>query len=312
MSFSRADELRLDEEIHRSISEYNALVGATVAAEFASTKKEARLTVGKLLELTDGLRAIDVEAVLSCPEAVFALRMVCCPPLTRDRLSGLSGVAVKRLCSLESGELPPRPSGRMKLRDVELPAIVSAAKEGIDYDLAPWLAEGRAPSDAEIERLLDIASDRAAVMSDSYNEPKRLLGMRLEDDVERWLSDNGYVERSLGSDGSLSVLQPGDFAKCQTAVELDGTSVWFDFVAAPKAGGAPVFFETRQSSNSVYAVRNRRDTDEAARSAISATGGRFALVLCGHFDLAYVRHQLESGKDVVWHHDLDALRDIGL
>ena len=116
----------------------------------------------KALDASNGLRDLFPKLVIDDPTCLMVLRMLCAPPLARDRLSGLSDTPRGRVKSLEEGSLPTRASAFRALEEEELPAMLVVIKKLIDPALAPWLKENRAPSPEERTKFIAVVSDRVS------------------------------------------------------------------------------------------------------------------------------------------------------
>lgn len=308
---NRWEDDKLLYDIELGAMEYNRLMTPGMTRAFDEAKDIARSRILTLMEQTENLRRIEPERIADVPEALSVLRMLCRPPMTRDRLSGVTGVPIKRIYSLESGGLPLRPSGRKKLLEGELPAIVRAVRENLDHSLAAWVREARDPTQAERERLCDMVADRSAIMSDVRSGSLREMGARVEEDVEGWLRARGYFAAEMACSTSGSLVPEGGYAVCGGALKVPDARRLPSFAVASRRGEL-VFVDVNVSANSNNALHARMAADPAADHLAAAHGGRYAFVLCGMFDAAYVRYQLGRGRHVVWHHDLDGLADLGL
>lgn len=308
------EDLALAEDIRVAAEEFNLLASTYARELHRDARAHARTEIVKLLEETDNFRDLARIELLGHPEGLAVLRSLTCPPLTQERLSGLSRVPIKRIYSLERGQLPVRPSGGRKLLGEEIPRIITTIVENLDSELVPWVGREEAPSDREMDRLVEIAADRFASLSDIQSKCGKHLGENLENDVERWLVRRGYLPAYAKTKDEHHLLPAGTYSHRPPPllVGMNGTLVTAsDFVVNAGGDDRLAYINVKLSQNATTALRTRAATDLLSE-VVQKNGGVFVQVLGGLYDAAYVRHQREKGTVIAWHHRLDDLRKVGL
>jgi len=112
---------------------------------------------------TDFLRAVVPDNLTAHPGILPILRMVCAPPIARDRLIGLAHVSKNLVSSMEGKpDHPPRIPPRMSRTDSDeqLARICETIIELADRDLFSWLETGKNPSKNRITRAASVVADR--------------------------------------------------------------------------------------------------------------------------------------------------------
>ncbi len=79
-------------DIARSVDLYNDWFMKFAPKAYRESRARTAREVEATLKATDSLRNVSPEILRENPGVLPALRMATCPPLARDRLSGLSGV----------------------------------------------------------------------------------------------------------------------------------------------------------------------------------------------------------------------------
>ena len=90
------------------------------------------------------------DVLRASPQILSTLRMGTMPPIARERLSGLAGVTLTLVKTLEGGTIPPR----MEATDLVINTgkILSVPRSMHDDDLFPWVNAGRSPDAMELHR----------------------------------------------------------------------------------------------------------------------------------------------------------------
>jgi len=306
-------------DIARSVDFYNNWFMEFAPKAYRTTRVSTTKDVESALRLTGNLTDISPEVLRSNPTVLPMLRMATAPPIARDRLIGLSGVAPNLVRSMEIGKRIP-PQMKIGLLDPDLLKIGRTIEKLADHDIFVWLKPKRKPSDEEIHRAATIVADRlcgavANPIIRNAQEQRQLAA------IKEWLLDRRYrfVEsRHLTLEG----ISPGTFAfRLNVSVKQSNiakrVNVPIDVVIMPhraKQGNLPVFIEAKSAGD--FTNTNKRRKEEAAKvSQLRATYGekvKFILFLCGYFDSGYLGYEAAEEIDWVWEHRMDDLNQIGL
>ena len=96
-------------DIQRSVDYFNNWFLACAPAAFRSQREMTARKVEAALEATEALRNLSPDVIAGQPAIVHTLRMATCPPIARDRLSGLADLPASVLDNMEgNNRLPPR------------------------------------------------------------------------------------------------------------------------------------------------------------------------------------------------------------
>lgn len=285
----------LQDEIKRSADEYAPAFKEVASAVYAENRAAAAETAREALQSTSNLAQIEPEAIKESPDRLEALCNMCLPPLSRDRLSALSGVPARRIMSLQRGELPTRYSSKIQLVEEDLPAICRVLSDLIDPDLAPWIGEGRPCAEGEEDKLIAIAADRMSAARARVGTAVA-LDAHFSERLIAWLEDYGYSERP--KDGPA---EAGTYAKERRIGTLDVT---------PRGGGDDTILHVSCFADPSNAIRARISLERIAKAP--AAGEHFVYVLAGCVDTPLIAYFEQKGIGYVWAHDLDKLKEYGL
>jgi hypothetical protein len=252
------------------------------------------------------------ETVLSGdPRVVAVLRMCCAPPIARDRLAGLAGVANTPIKALEAGRLPRNAA-------TVLTGVAGTLRPLIDDDLFPWLSGAAAATEVERTRAASVVADRlCGARSDPIirnAQEARQIAL-----LSEWLVKRGYVQQQPASTVALTDMTPGTFAV--RLIVRTGTdtmvNVPVDVVVQPKSPRPtrlPVLFELKSAGD--FANVNKRRKEEAKKMSQLkdhlGSAVEYVLLLCGYFNASYLGYEAAEGIDWVWEHRMDDLNDLGL
>jgi len=182
--------------------------------EFApATYREQRLQVTKVVEdalqKSADLSQITPDILRNHPAVLPTFRMCCCPPVARERLSGLAGVKKTLIEKMEEGSIPPRML--TDALDGALNKIVTVLAALLDVDLFPWLAANKSPDERERHRASTIVADRlCGSMSDPIirnAQERRQLKV-----IGGFLTKLGYRQKAHPPLKPLTEMEPGTFA----------------------------------------------------------------------------------------------------
>lgn len=302
------------EDVAASVDMFNRWFLLAAPQAFRETRARVTSEVEKhLLSSSDG-RDITAEYLKAHPHAVATLRMAGCPPLARERLSGLAGVPKSVVETLEAGKLP-RIQG--EALHAQLEKIASIIVRLMDDDLFPWLSDNSIPSKALRYRASTILADRCCTAAANpivkNLQETRQLGL-----VKAFLEERGYVHSESVSDPRS--MEPGTFS-FRMNVPAKNQSVHVnipvDIVIQPKnprRDRMPILIEAKSAGD--FTNVNKRRKEEAQKvHQIRATYGAdvpFYLFLCGYFDAGYLGYSASEGIDWIWEHRIGDLVKAGL
>ncbi len=291
------------------------------------TYRDKRVETTKQVEQaptwTANLTNIDPALLRSYPSVLQMLRMVTAPPLARDRLVGLAGVAKNLVLNMEVKQrLPPNMS--VTQLDAELANMGAAILGLIDKDLFPWLGTSSRPTEAELHRAASVVADRLCGASSDpiirNAQETRQLGI-----VRDWLTARGYREIPSGTGMKFDQMPPGTFAthmnvpgkQQDNAGNVKIVNIPIDAVVMPRTaapGSSPLLVEAKSAGD--FTHTNKRRKEEATKVAqLRLQYGavvRFVLFLCGYFDSGYLGYEAAEGIDWVWEHRVDDLAAFGV
>ncbi|MDT8390005.1 MAG: XamI family restriction endonuclease [Lentisphaeria bacterium] len=309
-------------DAERSIDFYNDWFLRFAPDTFRTQRRETARQVKVALKKTDLLKDISPEILRENPGILPILRMVCAPPIARDRLVGLAHLSKNLVTSMEGHQgKPPRIPPRMKKTEMleQLQRITDTVMELTDRDLFPWIETGTDPTPKSADRAAMIVADRlCGVASDPIirnAQEKRQLSA-----LSAWLMAKGYEEISPNRVKTVCDLSPGHFAFRMNVPVQDGVNsvnIPVDCVVQPfsaKKGGVPILVEAKSAGDETNT--NKRRKEEAQKfSQLKKQFGEsvsYILFLCGYFGPGYLGYEAAEGIDWVWEHrlsDLDFLFD---
>lgn len=147
MPINRDKPDRWKSDISASVDQFNQWFMEFAPATFRATRLKTAEQVEESLRVTKDFSSITSAFLSSNPKILQTLRMATCPPIARDRLSGLAAVSKSIMQTLEAGKLPARlPAPAL---GTALEKIVAVINQLLDRDIFPWLAFGRSASKTE-------------------------------------------------------------------------------------------------------------------------------------------------------------------
>jgi hypothetical protein len=172
-----------------SVDQFNKWFMTFAPKAYREARSNTVVSVEEGLALSTDLRTITAELIKEHPAILPALRMSTCPPLARDRLTGLADTSKNVIGTLERGKLPPRLAPESL--DGHLRRIADVLSTMLDTDIFPWLEEKRRPTKAERYRSSTIVADRlCGAVADPIvrnAQEKRQLAL-----IEAYLVERGY------------------------------------------------------------------------------------------------------------------------
>lgn len=307
---------RWKQDVANSVDFYNAWFLDFAPPSF----REARVAAAKKVEaaflLTDSCRRLDARTLLGHPEILAVARQLTCPPLARDRLSGLSGVSSSFLkrCEESNGKAL-RPGDTDKLQ-----TALDIVSKMLDKDILTWISsDGGTPSAQRRNRAALVVADR---LCGALADPilRNAQEQRQLDALSEWLRSRGY---RLSEPKAFSDLEPGRFAihvnmPCRVS-KGSGTSVnvSVDLAVLPKSakrGDVPILIEAKSAGDFVNVYKRRKEEGQKMSQLRTQYGDtvRYILFLCGYFDTQYLGYEAAEGIDWVWEHRISDMEGLGL
>ena len=321
MAVNRDKPDRWKVDVAMSVDMYNTWFIDFAPQAFRETRIEVTKDVAASLIATDNLKNLHLEILRQNPSILPALRMCTCPPIARDRLIGLAGVAKSVVDRMEiHGKLPVRLT--IDRQNEELEKIVSLISRLADRDIFPWLDTARTPTETEIYRAATIVADRLCGASAdpivrNAQEARQLL------EIAAWLDERGYRLLSTAQRVRFDEMPPGTYSfRLNLPVNLidEGgktVNIPIDTVIMRKTaqpGDYPLLIEAKSAGD--FTNVNKRRKEEARKvQQLNATYGNrieFVLFLCGYFDSRYLDYEAAEGIDWVWEHRINDLAEFGL
>jgi hypothetical protein len=272
--------------------------------------------VENALAWTDNLAHIETSIIFKHPDILPVLRMTTSPPIARDRLIGLTGVSKNLVETMETkGRFPPSMS--IAVIEKGLQKIGQIITLLADRDIFTWLNDQRAPTSEETYRAAIIVADRlcgAATDPIVRNaQEQRQLAL-----MKQWLENRGYIQ---AANIAFDKMQPGTFSfRLNIPVFLEDrnkVNIPVDTVIMPldaNKGDFPLLIEAKSAGD--FTNTNKRRKEEATKFAqLKINYGehvRFVLLLCGYFDVGYLKYEASAGIDWVWEHRIDDLKEFGV
>ncbi|CAN1558482.1 Restriction endonuclease, type II, XamI [Fimbriimonadaceae bacterium] len=302
------------EDVSASVDMFNTWFMHAAPAAFRETRMKVTGEVEQhLLSSSDG-RAISASYLRANPQALATLRMATCPPLARERLSGLAGVSKTVVESLEAGKIPRIQETALH---TQLEKVAGILVKLMDDDLFPWLTDGSTPSETQRYRAATILADRCctAVANPIVKNAQEARQLRL---VKDYLEVRGYKHSESVSDPKSMVAGTFSFRMNVPATNQNGqVNIPVDIVIQPKSiqpDRMPILIEAKSAGD--FTNVNKRRKEEAQKvHQIRATYGPevpFYLFLCGYFDAGYLGYSASEGIDWIWEHRLTDLDGVGL
>ncbi|AFY90994.1 XamI family restriction endonuclease [Chroococcidiopsis thermalis] len=308
-------------DIAQSVDMYNTWFVNFAPQAFRETRVKVTQVVASTLQATNNLKNLQPEILRQNPSILPTLRMCTCPPIARDRLIGLAGVAKSVVERMEvEGKLPVRLTGDRL--DEQLRKITNIVSRLADRDIFTWLDTEQKPTESEIYRAATIVADR---LCGSSADPivRNAQEARQLREIAAWLNRRGY--RLLPADRRVRFdeMLPGTYSfRLNIPVNLsseDGKTVNIPVDAVimrntARRGDRPLLVEAKSAGD--FTNVNKRRKEEARKiQQLQATYGNtieFVLFLCGYFDSGYLGYEAAEGIDWVWEHRIDDLAEFGL
>ena len=319
------------EDIAQSVDLYNDWFIKFAPDAFRAERRKAIVAVDESFRLTDNISLITPDSIRANITALPILRMACCPPIARDRLSGLSKVPKSFIDSLDKKKVMP-PRLAPAARELFLKGISTTLNKLIDPDIFVWRGrvENPKPTERELERALTIVADR---LCGANADPiiRNAQELRQLEKIKKWLEAKGYTFVASGNGLVFDKMKPGQFGfrvnvpVSVGAAELvegetkddNGVNIPVDVAIMQKSavsGQLPLLIEAK-SAGDFTNVNKRRKEEATKMQQLRATYGKkveYVLFLCGYFDSGYLGYEAAEGIDWVWEHRMEDLAKFGL
>lgn len=304
-------------DVRDSIDCYNRWFLTFAPSAFKTERLKATEYVLHAFDLTGDLANVNAKILLDHPGILPSLRMSTCPPIARDRLSGLSDVNKTIIKTLESGRTPKRMA--VSALNIELEKISAVICKILDGDLLPWTTEKRMPSDVEKERSATVIADR---LCGSQADPiiRNAQEERQLSVIATWLEAHGYAKMPPRQmDEPLSDMPAGTFSfRMNVLAGPEGNvRIPVDVVIQPKklrANKIPILVEAKSAGDFTNTNKRRKEEAQKFQQLKARIPGdiSYILFLCGYFDTGYLGYEAAEGIDWVWEHKIDDLEKLGL
>jgi XamI restriction endonuclease len=305
-------------DVARSVDFYNEWFMVFAPNAFRETRIETTKRVERALLLTENLTNIRPETLQANPSVLSMLRMATCPPIARDRLTGLAGVSPNLVKNMEDEQRIPPTMKAAELLD-QLNRIGDIIDRMADPDIFVWKQRGDNGTKEEVHRASIIVADRlcGAVANPIIRnaQEKRQLAA-----IKSWLEARGYRELVLGEAKDFLTMPAGTFSfRFNVPITMDGgkrVNIPVDAVIMRKnaqSGDFPALFEAKSAGDFTNTNKRRKEEAVKIQQLRKTYGSRIAfdLFLCGYFDSGYLGYEAAEGIDWVWEHRIDDLAQFG-
>lgn len=309
-----------NEDTRSSVLQYNEWFMNFAPITYQSARHESTLLVEHLFSTSNFVRNLSTELLARTPHALTTLRMLCAPPIARDRLAGLADVSRSQVKAMEEGNLPSR--NRQTFVDTQIPKLLSIIERLLDRELLPWLNTALEPKKEDLDIAKAVVSDRlCGVTSDPIirnAQEKRQL-----DVIENYLKPKGY---SLLQDSAVSAFEMprGTYAfhkNVRMYKNADNDSDGYvntpiDVVIMPldETINAPYLIECKSAGDFANTNKRRKEEDTKVTQLRGTYGEDITLYLflCGYFDATYLGYEAANHMDWIWEHRIEDLELLGI
>lgn len=305
----------------KSVLQYNDWFTKYAPKAFREVRDACSNAVEDLFEYSDFLRDINPDLLINNPSSLETLRMVCSPPIARDRLAGLADVSRTQVKAMEvENRLPSR--GKKKFVDESIPALLGVIQQLIDRDLMVWLTRGGEPMPMDLLVAKSVIADR---LCGSRADPliRNAQETRQLDVISAYLEAKGYSKFEDTTVGAFD-MPHGTYAyhknvsMFQNAKDASGgwVNTPVDVVIMPldESVTRPMLVECKSAGD--FANTNKRRKEEDTKvTQLRATYGNdviLYLFLCGYFDNTYLGYEAANHMDWIWEHRVEDFERAGI
>lgn len=308
------------EDILKSVDLYNEWFLDFAPKAYRETRIITTQRVEEGLEKLNNLLCICPDSIVKYPDIVSILRMCTCPPIARDRLTGLGSLNKSIVQTLESGSLPKRMGKEELLKNLNDICIVIAKL--IDKDIFTWVDQGNQPTEKEIYRAATVVADR---LCGSVADPiiRNAQEQRQLKIIGAFLEEKGYKKENHPTDRPIIEMAKGTYSfRMNVPVHSSGDieskiNIPVDVVIKRKNASEdeyPILLECKSAGD--FTNTNKRRKEEATKiSQLKATYGEnisLILFLCGYFDSGYLGYEAAESLDWIWEHRIEDMEGLDL
>lgn len=311
---------RWNADTRESVLMYNSWFMDFAPKAFQAARGGCLRRVEEFFSSSENAKRVTLALLASDPQLLTVLRMMCAPPIAKDRLAGLSGVPRSRVVSMEEGRLPARERDSFIAEGI--PALLGVVSRLFDRQLISWLDGKREPSGADLTIAQSVIADR---LSGSASDPI----IRNAQEERQLAAIGNFLDRrsySYHGDSSVGVfdMPRGTYSfhrnvrVYKNAVDgADGyVNVPIDVAIMPHdpSTSLPVLVECKSAGD--FANTNKRRKEEDAKvTRLRATYGEdviLYLFLCGYFESTYLGYEAANHMDWVWEHRISDFEEAGV
>lgn len=303
-------------DIDLSVAQYNQWFLRFAPKTFQDTRQKVVVHVEDAMKVSGDLTVLTAAVVRANPQILPTLRMCCCPPIARDRLSGLAGVPKTLVKTLEEGSLPKAKPG-LKALDDNLGKIVAVLRTLLDDDLFPWVKGGAQPSKDERHRAAHVVADRLCA---SVADPivRNAQEKRQQDEIQAYLVAKGYTRQRPKA--PFTTMQPGTFefiVNVSVNTPSGSVTIPVDAMIQPlilRPSKLPVMVECKSAGD--FTNTNKRQKEEGQKGRQLRDEFKsdlcYVLFLCGYFGKKYLQYEAREQFDWIWEHRISDMDQLGL
>lgn len=300
-------------DIKESVDYYNHWYRSTVSRKYYSIRNSISQQVQSLFDCTNDLLDCNVAYMKEKPDCINYLRFITAPPISRERLCGLSHVPLTILKGLESGR-------RVDDGDEEKLSSLASLLECLlafhDQELFPWLNGG--------ERSFELRDKALCVVVDRMSQTVVDTVMRNEQEkrqlhvISEYLHTKGYQFIHPRKVADFRRMPVGSYTfhlnVPVTMADEYAVNISVDVLIKCFSMGVksfPLLIECKSSGD--YTNTNKRRKEEAVKMQqlrrVYGDDIKFILFLGGYFNLGYLQYESAEGISWVWEH---RITDLGI
>lgn len=307
------------EDIKASVDFYNDWFIKFAPKAYKDSREAAIKQVQNALQISNDFRDLSIDLLKNNPGLLQILRMSTCPPLARDRISGLANVKKSIVQGMESD--PPKIPVRLAASELDeaLAKIIKLIIQLLDTDIITW-NDLRIQSKADVQRAATIIADRlcGSVADPIIRNAQELRQLKY---LSKHLESKGYVKAVLNT--KFDAMLPGTYSihtNIPIILEAENektVNIPVDMLIQlrqSEPGELPIMIEAKSAGD--FTNVNKRRKEEAVKMAqLRKTYGNnivYLLFLCGYFDSGYLGYEAAEGIDWVWEHRIEDIDKVGL
>ena len=310
---------RWNDDTRQSVLQYNNWFMDFAPQTYQDARGSCMSSVDSIFKQSKNLRGLTPELLVSNPESLTTLRMLCAPPIARDRLAGLADVSRSQVKAMEEGRLPTR--NRQRFIDEQIPALLGVIDRLLDRQLINWLGYEHDPLSMDMYVAKSVIADRlCGTTSDPIirnAQEARQLAV-----IAAYLKPKGYTLIDDASVGPFE-MPHGTFAYHKNVRMYQNArddsngyvNTPVDVVIMPMDPSidTPLLVECKSAGD--FANTNKRRKGEDTKvTQLRATSGDVTLYLflCGYFDSTYLGYEAANHMDWIWEHRVEDFQEVGI